>query len=368
VKVCGWLLALAAGGAAALFVIACSSSQHSQVSPTPPVAAPAAPAAGPASTAQSDQSAKAAAAVAAPLTRIHAHNLSLRRGPDFRVYILWLSGQLIPTSKDKVPSLDEANSFAIEVQNGVIHARMADISHYMNAAAAPATPLRNISITSDGDHISIHGTLHKLHVPLPIALEGTVSAASDDRIRLHVDHLALLKLPVKGVLGSLNLTVADLMGNKQVAGIEASGDDLYFDTQVLLPAPHIRGKLTNVHVSNPDIVVMYGDNAQDDAARTEQWHNFLSLKGGTLGFGKLTMRQVDLIMIDAIKDPWFDLDLVNYQAQLVYGYTRMTPQAGLQIFMPDAGQLPRPQTPRTVGAEWIKNRNLPPPAVGLPAR
>jgi hypothetical protein len=41
-----------------------------------------------------------------------------------------------------------------------------------------------------------------------------------------------------------------------------------------------------------------------------------------LDFGKLTMRHVDLTMIDASQDPWFDLDLVNYQAQLVNGYTR----------------------------------------------
>jgi hypothetical protein len=111
---------------------------------------------------------------------------------------------------------------------------------------------------------------------------------------------------------------------------------------------------------NPDIEVMYGD-AQNDATRTEEWHNFLALKGGTLGFGKLTMHHVDLIMIDASKDAWFDLDLVNYQAQLVYGYTRMTPQAGLQIFMPDLDELPPQPANQSVSAQWLKNRNLPPP-------
>ena len=64
--------------------------------------------------------------------------------------------------------------------------------------------------------------------------------------------------------------------------------------------------------------------------------------GGTLDFGKLTMHHVDLTMIDASQDPWFDLDLVNYQAQLVNGYTRMTAQAGLEIFMPDLDE----QTPK----------------------
>jgi len=52
------------------------------------------------------------------------------------------------------------------------------------------------------------------------------------------------------------------------------------------------------------------------------------------------MHHVDLVMIDISNDAWFDLDLANYQAQLVNGYTRMTPQAGLQIFMPDLDNLP----------------------------
>jgi hypothetical protein len=62
-------------------------------------------------------------------------------------------------------------------------------------------------------------------------------------------------------------------------------------------------------------------------------------------------------MIDASQDPWFDLDLVNYQAPLVNGYTRMTAQAGLEIFMPDLDE----QTPKKAGQsitlEWLKDRN-----------
>ncbi len=67
------------------------------------------------------------------------------------------------------------------------------------------------------------------------------------------------------------------------------------------------------------------------------------------------------IMIDASKDAWFDLDLVNYQAQVVNGYTRMTPQAGLEIFMPDLDEVPRSLPIKSISAEWLKNRNLPPP-------
>jgi hypothetical protein len=293
-------------------------------------------------------------------TRIYAHNLMLRKGPDFRIYVRWLNGEMRRTNKNVNPSFDEPESFVLEVQRGIIHANIGDISHYLNTGLVAGSPLTNISLTGDGNQISVHGTIHKLHIPLPIGLDGTLSPAPGGRIHLHVDRLSVLKLPLKGLLGDFHVSIADLMGKTSVAGIEASQNDLYFDTQKLLPAPHIHGTLTRIGVKNPDIEVMYGD-AQNDAARTEQWHNFLALKGGTLDFGKLTMHNVDLIMIDASKDAWFDLDLVNYQAQVVNGYTRMTPQAGLEIFMPDLGQFPQQHAPQSISKEWLKNRNLPPP-------
>jgi hypothetical protein len=293
-------------------------------------------------------------------TRIYAHNLMLRKGPNFRIYVRWLNGEMVRTNKNANPSFDDPESFVLEVQRGIIHANIGDISNYLNSGAVAGSPLSNISLTGNGHQVSVHGTIHKLHIPLPIGLDGTISPAPGGRIHLHVDKLSVLKLPVKGLLGDFHVSIADLMGKTAVAGIDASENDLYFDTQKLLPAPHIHGILTRVQVKNPDIEVMYGD-AQNDATRTEEWHNFLALKGGSVDFGKLTMHNVDLIMIDASKDAWFDLDLVNYQAQVVNGYTRVTPQAGLEIFMPDLDDLPPQHTPQSISKEWLKNRNLPPP-------
>jgi hypothetical protein len=299
-------------------------------------------------------------------TRIYAHNLMLRKGPDFRIYIRWLNGQMVRTKKSVNPSFDDPDSFALEVQRGIIHANIGDISHFLNTGNVSGSPLQDISLTGNGSQISVHGTIHKFHIPLPVGLDGTISASPDGRIHLHVDRLSVLKLPVKGLLGDFHVSIADLMGKTGVAGVEVSQNDIYFDTQKLLPAPHIHGQLTSVRAVNPDIEVMYGD-AQNDAARTAEWHNFLALKGGTLDFGKLTMHHVDIVMIDASKDPWFDLDLVNYQAQLVNGYTRMTPQAGLEIFMPGLDKVTPQPANQSISAEWLKNRNLPPPP-GVPVK
>ena len=343
------------GSAAGLLIVAAGIAWYTREKHSQPPAQP------PAAAANSNQAAQVSdRSDDVTPTRIYAHNLMLRKGPDFRIYVRWLNGEMRRTNKNVNPSFDDPESFVLEVQRGIIHANIGDISHYLNTGAVSGSPLTNISLAGNGNQISLHGTVHKLHIPLPIGLEGTISPAPGGRIHVHVDRLSVLKLPVKGLLGDFHVSVADLMGKTSIAGIEASENDLYLDTQKLLPAPHVHGILTRVRVKNPDIEVMYGD-AENDATRTEQWHNFLALKGGTLDFGKLTMHNVDLIMIDASKDAWFDLDLVNYQAQLVNGYTRMTPQAGLEIFMPDLDELPPQHIPQSISKEWLKNRNLPPP-------
>src|SRR6266403_2186715 len=220
-------------------------------------------------------------------TAVYAHNLMLRKGPDFRIYVRWLRGNMVRTRRDVNPTFDDPESFLLEIKTGVIRANIGDIGNFLNAGGVANSPLRNIMLRADGN-------------------------------------------------------------------------DIFFDTLKLLPPPHIHGQLTKVRVVTPDIEEVYG-NAEQDVTRVEQWRNFLRLNDGTIDFGKLTMHHVDLTMVDLSNDDWFDLDLNNYQNQLVNVYTRLTPEAGLQIFMPDLDTLPRNKGVQSISLEWLKHRNLPPP-------
>jgi hypothetical protein len=288
-------------------------------------------------------------------TLVYAHNLLLRKGPNFRIYIRWIRGQMVRTRRQVHPSFDDPESFVLQIQKGVIHANIGDISNYLNSSSPPNAPLKKISIQPEGDRLKLHGTIHKIF-SLPIELVGTLTPTPDGRVQFHVTKLDVLKIPLKGLLGGFHLGLSDLVHASNIPGVQIVDNDIIFDTRKLLPPPHIHGQLTSVRVSPPDIVVIYG-SAGNDETNLARWHNFLRLSGGTLDFGKLTMHHVDLTMIDASQDPWFDLDLVNYQSQLVNGYTRMTAQAGLEIFMPDLDE----QTPKKAGQsitlEWLKDRN-----------
>ncbi len=292
-------------------------------------------------------------------TNVYAHNLKLRKGPGFRIYVRWLRGQMVRAKPSVNPSFDDPDSFVLDVKTGVIHTNVGDLSNFLNNGVSDS-PLRNITLSGDGDQIKLHGTLHKV-VPLPVEMVATISVAPGNLIQLHVTKLNLLKIPFKGLLGDFHITVSSLFQPRNIPGIQVSENDIFFDTQKLLPPPHIRGQLTSVRIINPDFEETYG-NAHDDVAQVAQWRNFLQLHDGTIDFGKLTMRHVDLIMVDLSNDAWFDLDLANYQEQLVNGYTRMTPQAGLQIFMPDLDTIPHNNKNQNISMEWLKNRNVPPPS------
>jgi hypothetical protein len=290
-------------------------------------------------------------------TSIHAHNLLLRKGPDFRVYVRWLDGRLARTQRDVNPSFDRPESFSLAVDSGIIRANIGDIGHYVNSALADA-PLKNITLLADGSNLKLIGTLHKV-VPLPVEIIASVSAEPDDRVRVHIFKINVLKVPIKGLLGALHVSAADLVKNN-IAGVEITGNDILLDTQQLLPPPHIRGQLTQVRVDSPDIEAVYG-NAAGDVERVELWRNFFSLKGGTIDFGNLTMHPVNIIMIDISTNPWFDLDLVNYRDQFGSGYTRITADSGLQMFIPDRRDLQAKPGSQEDSIQWFKNRNIPPP-------
>jgi hypothetical protein len=293
-------------------------------------------------------------------TAIYAHNLMLRKGDTgFRVYVRWLRGQMARTARNNNPSFDEPDSFVLIIKNGVVHTNVGDLANFLNAGITNS-PLTNIKLAGDGDQLKLTGTLHKV-VPLPIEVISTIGVAPDNRILIHVTKINVLKIPFKKLLGGLNVTVASMFKSGQIPGVEVKDNDILLDTAKAIPPPHIRGQLSSVRIENPDFVQVYGDTKQD-LTRVEQWRNYLQLQGGTIDFGKLTMRHVDLIMVDISDNYWFDLDLSKYQDQLVNGYTRMTPEAGLQIFMPSLDQIPAEKKSHSISMEWLKHRNMPPPA------
>ncbi len=299
-------------------------------------------------------------------TKVLMHNVILNEGNGFKLRVRWLRGDMIPTRRGVVPSFDEPTSFYVNITDAVVATNLSDITALLNGGLLKGSPLENVSLAPDGQQLKLNGTLHK-GVPLPIEMISDVSAAPDGRIRLHVAKLRVLKIPVKALLHSLHVNVGDLVSGKTATGVEVQNNDIYLDATQILPPPQIRGKLTDAHLGSKtgDLIGVFGV-PRPEVVRVKQWRNFIRLRGGTVNFGKLTMEHADLFLIDASNDAWFDFDLARYQEQLVNGRIEMTPQAGLRVFMPDIDKIPPSAANRAISLEWMKNRNIPPPASVTP--
>lgn len=298
-------------------------------------------------------------------TEMWAHNLLLRKGPHFRIYLHWVRGQMVPSASSRIPSLDEPESFFLQIQKGVIDVRLADLTDYLNSGDKRSSTLKDLQVENNDGQLQIKAKAHK-GLWLPVRVDGDLLPAPEGKIRFHLRKLNVLKLPMKGLFGLFHVELADLLPKEPIKGMQLSGDDILFDTVRLLPPPHARGAISDVKLDGDYIRILYG-GAHGDDARMSQWHNFLQLNGGTISFGKLTMHNADLTLIDTSEDPWFDLDLTRYQTQLLYGTIKMTQRAGVEMYMPDFDHLPPDagKIVQGVSVDWLRDRNTAAPKLEI---
>ena len=136
------------------------------------------------------------------------------------------------------------------------------------------------------------------------------------------------------------------MKSRPDRGITFKDNDLFLDPSKMLPPPETRGKLSKVFVRGDRLVQVFGKGATPAFGAGKG--NYIWFRGGSIRFGKLTMSEADLKLIDQDpKDP-FDFYSALYGKQLVAGYSKNTPDHALRTYMPDFGDLGRatPAAPR----------------------
>ena len=108
----------------------------------------------------------------------------------------------------------------------------------------------------------------------------------------------------------------------------------------MIPPPQIEGRVTQVRVDGDQIVQTFGA-AADRAALAPlvppdtTAKNFMYYRGGSLRFGRLTMSDAEMQIVDLDPADPFEFELDQYNKQLVAGYSRTLPSLGLEVFMRD---------------------------------
>lgn len=269
--------------------------------------------------------------------KIQMNNVMYHFSSAIGVHIAALEGRLRPTREGGIPVFDDAQSFVIAMEYAEITMSTESLSAVLNqhVFSAPDAPIKNLVLTSKGDRLQVKGKKGGI----PFEMEGTLAATPDGQIQLHAGKIKAAKVPVKGLLDLLGVQMADLIHMKKIRGVRVEGDDLFLDPTEILPPPKIEGKVSAVWLRGNDIVQIFGTKPKTTAPKLPG--NYMAYRGASLRFGKLTMADTDMVLIDMdAKDP-FDFYLDHYKDQLVAGYTKTTPAFGLRVYMRDYSKLAR---------------------------
>jgi hypothetical protein len=277
--------------------------------------------------------------------QVQMRNVMYHYTDNIAVHILRFGGELVPTTSGRPPVFDDKNSFSLHIAAAEISLDTKSLANVLNTNvfAGKDAPLKDISVGIEGGRLKVKGKLHK-HGDISFETVGQLSATGDGRVRLHMEKIKAMHLPLKGLMDLFGLDIADLIKTGKVQGVEVDKDDLILDTGKILPPPRIAGRVTEVRLEGNNIVQVFGAPQKFSWSRSTV-QNYMAYHGNKLQFGKLTMADADMVLIDPDpKDP-FDFYLDRYKDQLVAGYSKTTRENGLRVYMVDFNKLNRKISP-----------------------
>ncbi len=277
-----------------LNVMACSKSSPPQKEADSKPPAPA----------ETPSSLPAAATPASMTTPSNGHgvktemrNVMFHLTDDAAANVEFLSGELWPTGKNEMPVFDDKTSFEVHVAEGRISITPEAMASILNSHvfAGDDSPFKYISISIDKDRLLIKGRLRGKR-EIPFETSAILTASGDGRIRVSTEKLKALHVPVKGMMDKLGIDLARLVSTSKIPGMVTDKNDVLMDLGELLPAPHIKGKVSAVLIGDNSIITIFGDGARPAAANDAV--SYMNFQGNPVRLGKLTMENADLTVLN----------------------------------------------------------------------
>jgi hypothetical protein len=282
--------------------------------------------------------------------RVSMRNVRYRFMESVSVQINYLIGAVVPLGDHAMPVIEDKNSYKIHIDSAEIAISPQDLASLLNqfVFARPGSPLSDISVrVLPNAHLSVKGHL-KDKGDIPFETEGALVPLPDGKLRLRAEKMKALKIPVKGLMDAFGIEVDNLIKSGQVPGVATDGNDLIFDLEQMLPAPRIEGKVTKVRVeANTIVQTISSDSSKDAKALPKSPGNFMAVQGNSVQYEKVTMRDCDIVVLDMDPRDPLDFFLDRLKEQLAPGYTKITPNFQLRIYIKDYGKLPSKPAPMT---------------------
>ena len=265
-------------------------------------------------------------------------NVDLHVTPDVTLHVKQLRGRFLPVDRN-VPYLDNKRSYSVYVDSGEIAIDLASLNALMaRSMGGGKSNVDGLKVSLEDGRLRQRGVIDSA-INVPFKATSEVSATPDGRIRVSTRSVRSFGLPMKPVMKLFGFEMDDLVKVKPGSGVEVHGNDLIVDPAVVIPAPSVRGRLTAVRIEGNRMVQTFGKGQERQQASRPLSPNHIYWRGSELSFGKLTMTDTDLELVDMDPGDAFDFSVDHWQTQLVAGYSKTLPNRGLRAHMPDYNDL-----------------------------
>jgi hypothetical protein len=266
-------------------------------------------------------------------------NVRFHAAPDVILQVTHLRGRLI-SRRPGPPVFDDQKSFYIDVDGAELSLDAASVTALVNHVFAyEHSPLSDLEVKLQDGRLQQKGKLKK-GVQIPFAVEADVNASGGE-VRLHPIKVRAAGVPTAKLMDVFGIELDDLIRVRAGRGVAIRDNDLFLAPSQMLPAPQVRGRVSAARVAGDQLSLVLGSSSEAKEAPSSTSRNYIWFRGGRIRFGRLTMSDADLQLIDADPRDPFDFYAERYNDQLVAGYSRNTPSGALRTYMPDYDDLPR---------------------------
>jgi len=291
------------------------------------------------------------------VTQALFRNVNFHVAPGVALGIRRLRGEMVSRVPGQPVVFDDKRSFVIRIASAEVALDTLSLDHLMNdhVFAYRGAPLHRLRFGTRGDELVQRGVMHKV-IDIPFTMNARVSVTPAGLLRLHPTSMKIGSLDGLGLMRAVGMTLGSLLDLHGARGVQVDGNDLLLDPLQVLPPPAITGRVTAVRVEPGRLVQIFGgatgstgaSSARTSAAVPQRLvppdttvPNYMYFRHGTLRFGKLTMTDADMQIVDLDPRTPFDFSIDRYNQQLVAGYSKNRPDLGLEVFMPDLNALQR---------------------------
>jgi hypothetical protein len=277
------------------------------------------------------------------VTQIFMRNVLFRVMDDVVLKVDSLNGMIEPANPAQIISLDDPNSFSLEMHAASTSISSKDLTNLVNNYILPLakTPIRGLTMTFDGDqNISITGKFHKL-IDVPFEAKASVQVTPDGNMRMHLSDMKVAGVISQNVLDFLGIKIAKIAQPKRTQTFQIVGNDMIFPISEMFPPPSVSGKLRSIHIDGNRLNLIFGKddaNSVDDKlpfSLPAPVKSYIYFHGGAMKFGRLTMDPVDMELVSLKKSKPFEFSVARYYEQLLGGYSKSQPNKGLLVYMAD---------------------------------